>query len=57
MKIKYYTLKNILAKDARYNIIFGERGKQINGKRILSAMFTRKYVDQFGNLKVSLKFP
>lgn len=29
MKIKYYTLKNILAKDARYNIIFGERS---NGK-------------------------
>ena len=32
-------------RDVEYNIIFGERGKQINGKRIRSAMFTRKYVD------------
>jgi hypothetical protein len=32
-------------RDTEYNVIFGVRGKQINGKRIASAMFTRKYVD------------
>ena len=44
-KKKYYDIKPLLKLDAEYNIIFGERGKQINGKRIRSAMFTRKYVD------------
>ena len=29
MKSKYYSLKNILSKNAQYNIIFGERS---NGK-------------------------
>ena len=29
MRVKYYSLKSILSKDAQYNIIFGERS---NGK-------------------------
>ena len=29
MRVKYYSLKTILSKDAQYNIIFGERS---NGK-------------------------
>ena len=32
-------------RDAEYNVIFGERGKEIDGKRIKSSMFTRKYID------------
>ena len=45
-------------RDAEYNVIFRERGKEIDGKRIKSSMFTRKYIDQFDNLsfsKVSLQ--
>ena len=32
-------------RDAEYNAIFRDRGRKINGKRIKSAMFTRKYID------------
>ena len=32
-------------RDAEYNVIFRERGKEIDGKRIKSSMFTRKYID------------
>lgn len=32
-------------RDVEYNIIFKVRGKNIDGKRIRSTMYTRKYVD------------
>ena len=32
-------------RDAEYEILFADRGKEINGKRIHSSMYTRKYVD------------
>ena len=32
-------------RDEEYNIIFADRKKQINGKRIRTSMFTRKYID------------
>ena len=48
-KLKYYSLKNILAKDAQYNIIFGERS---NGKTYACLRYALdryfKYGEQFG---------
>ena len=32
-------------RDAEYNVIFKDRGKKIAGKRMKSAMYTRKYID------------
>ena len=32
-------------RDEEYNIIFADRKKQINGKRIRTSMFARKYID------------
>ena len=32
-------------RDAEYNFIFADRKREINGKRIRTSMFTRKYID------------
>ncbi len=32
-------------RDAEYEFIFRDRGQDLNGKRIRTAMFTRKYFD------------
>lgn len=51
-KLKYYSLKNILAKDAQYNIIFGERS---NGKTYAALEYALeryfKYGEQFGLIR------
>ncbi len=33
------------SRDIDYEIIFADRGKKIDGKRMKSAMYTRKYID------------
>lgn len=32
-------------RDAEYNLLFEDRGRDINGKRIRTAFYTRKYID------------
>ena len=44
LSVDTYYLRNE-RRDAEYNVVFRDRGKDINGKRIRSSMFTRKYVD------------
>ncbi|MBQ4273187.1 MAG: hypothetical protein IJB95_06050 [Clostridia bacterium] len=39
----YYTRTE--KRDAEYEVLFVERGKEINGKRIHSSMYTRTYVE------------
>lgn len=32
-------------RDSEYNLLFEDRGRDINGKRIRTAFYTRKYID------------